>query len=81
MEQRAPGIAASPPAMTVRTAAKEFHDNDGDIPHFVAACDAPFPSEALDSGDTNAFTSTKAGAFACNRDLHPREQGQIDATL
>ncbi|WP_192251732.1 cupredoxin domain-containing protein [Mesorhizobium silamurunense] len=68
------------------TATKEIHDNDGGIPHLVAASDAPFLSEApfssnmLDSGDTYAFTSTKAGAFACNRDLHPREQERISAT-
>ncbi|MDX8490470.1 hypothetical protein RFN29_02660 [Mesorhizobium sp. VK22B] len=54
--------------------------------HLVAASDAPFlseapfSSEALDSGDPNAFTSTKAGAFACNRDLHPLGQGQIGVT-
>ncbi|KUM25326.1 hypothetical protein AU467_05175 [Mesorhizobium loti] len=63
----------------MRTAAKEIHDNDGDIPHLVAAGDAPFSSETLDSGDTYAFTSTQADAFACNRDLHPHEQGQIAA--
>ncbi|WP_292065146.1 hypothetical protein [Mesorhizobium sp.] len=57
----------------------EIDDNDGDIPLLVAACDAPFPSGPLDSGDTYAFTSSKAGAFACNRDLHPHEQGRTAA--
>ncbi|OHV88885.1 hypothetical protein ORS3428_17285 [Mesorhizobium sp. ORS 3428] len=47
--------------------------------HPVAAGDAPFRSEALDSGDPYAFTSTQAGAFACNSDLHPRQQGQTTA--
>ncbi|MDX8467290.1 hypothetical protein RFM26_16475 [Mesorhizobium sp. VK23B] len=63
----------------MRPATKEIHDNDGGIPHLVATSDAPFACEALDSGDTYAFTSTKAGHFACDRDLHPREQGRIGA--
>jgi len=63
----------------------EIHDHDGDVQHPIAPSDAPFPSEArlsfetLDSGDTNAFTSSEAGAVACSRDLHPHEQGQVGA--
>ena len=62
--------------MTVPFAPIEIYDNDGGIPHLVGASDAPFASEALDSGDPYAFTSTKAGVLACNRGLHPHEQGQ-----
>ncbi|MBZ9759858.1 hypothetical protein LB553_03045 [Mesorhizobium sp. CA8] len=62
----------------------EIHDRDGE--HLIAASDAPsssearLASEALDSGDTNAFSSLEAGAIACGRDLHPHEQGQIVAS-
>jgi len=65
--------------MIVRVLSIGTYDNDGDIPHLVAASAAPFASEALDSGDPYAFTSTETGAFACNRGLHPHEQEQIDA--
>jgi len=44
------------------------------------ASETPLASEALDSGDTNAFSSLEAGAIACGRDLHPHEQGQIVAS-
>jgi len=61
----------------------EIYDHDGE--HLITASDAPFSSEArprsetLDSGDPNAFTSPEAGAFACSRDLHPHQQGQVGA--
>jgi hypothetical protein len=64
----------------------EIHDHDGDVQHLIAASDAPsssdapFSSNMLDSGDTNAFSSSEAGAIACSRDLHPHEQGQVRAT-
>jgi hypothetical protein len=67
----------------VPTTTIEIYDHDGQ--HLIAASDAPFSSEAplasetLDSGDPNAFTSPEAGAFACSRDLHPHEQGQVSA--
>lgn len=63
----------------------ETHDHDGDVQHVIAPRDAPPPPEArlsfetLDSGDTNAFTSSEAGAVACRRDLHPLGQGQVGA--
>ena len=63
----------------------EIHDHDGDVQHLNAPSDATLPSEGrlsfetLDSGDTNAFTSSEAGAVACSRDLHPHEQGQVGA--
>jgi hypothetical protein len=65
--------------MTARTTTIEIYDHDGDIPHPGAASGAPFPIEALDSGDTYAFTSTKAGALACHSGLHPHGQGQVPA--
>lgn len=73
----APAIVVPPPGVTLRAATKVIHDNDGGI--LFAVSDATFRSEALDSGDTYAFTSPEAGAFACNRDLHPQEQGRIAA--
>lgn len=78
LEQGAPAIVVPPPAVTVRAATKVIHDNDGGI--LFAVSDATFRSEALDSGDTYAFTSPKAGAFACSRDLYPQEQGRIAAS-
>ncbi|UCI08756.1 hypothetical protein [Mesorhizobium sp. B1-1-8] len=58
----------------MHTATIEIYNHDGDIPYGVAASDAPFPSEALDTGDTNAFTSLKAGGSAYDCGLHPHEQ-------
>ena len=41
---------------------------------------APFPAIALDTGDADEFSSSKAGGFACSRGLYPYEQGTVAIT-
>ena len=35
---------------------------------------------ALDTGDADEFSSSKAGGFACSRGLYPYEQGKVAIT-
>ena len=41
------------------------------------AATAPFPATALDTGDTDEFTFTTAGDFACFCGVRPHRQGKI----
>jgi plastocyanin len=67
----------TPPALTVKPGTTVTFRNDDDIPHLVVANDASFRSKALDTGDTYAFTFTKAGDYAYYCGLHPHMQGKI----
>ncbi|WP_413771403.1 cupredoxin family copper-binding protein [Mesorhizobium sp. PAMC28654] len=67
----------TPAALTVKPGTTVTFENDDDIPHLVVANDGAFRSKALDTGDTYAFTFTKAGDFAYYCGLHPHMQGKI----
>lgn len=70
-------FAFTPPALTVKVGDTVTFENDDDIPHLVVANDASFRSKALDTGDSYAFTFTKAGDYAYYCGLHPHMQGKI----
>jgi plastocyanin len=70
-------FAFTPPILTVKVGTTVTFENDDDIPHLVVANDAAFRSKALDTGDTYAFTFTKAGDYAYYCGLHPHMQGKI----
>jgi plastocyanin len=70
-------FAFTPPTLTVKLGTTVAFENDDDIPHLVVANDASFRSKALDTGDTYAFTFTKAGDFPYFCGLHPHMQGTI----
>jgi plastocyanin len=57
-------FAFTPPTLTVKPGTNVTFENDDDIPHLVVATDASLRSKALDTGDTYAFTFTKAGDYA-----------------
>ena len=70
-------FAFTPKTLTVKVGTTVTFENDDDIPHLVVANDASFRSKALDTGDSYAFTFTKAGDFAYFCGLHPHMQGTI----
>lgn len=70
-------FAFTPQVLTVKPGTTVTFRNDDDIPHLVVANDNSFRSKALDTGDTYAFTFTKAGDFAYYCGLHPHMQGKI----
>jgi plastocyanin len=70
-------FAFTPKTLTVKVGTTVTFENDDDIPHLVVANDASFRSKALDTGDSYAFTFTKAGDFSYFCGLHPHMQGTI----
>jgi plastocyanin len=73
-------FAFTPQDLTVKLGTTVTFRNDDDIPHLVVATDNSFRSGALDTGDTYAFTFTKAGDFPYFCGLHPHMQGKITVT-
>ena len=65
------------PVVTVKPGTTVTWTNRDDIPHTVVSKDALFKSKVLDTGDTFAFTFTKAGQFGYFCSLHPHMTGTV----
>lgn len=78
---RIENFAFTPRTLTVKAGTTVTFRNDDDIPHLVVSSDGSFRSKALDTGDTYAFTFTKAGDFPYFCGLHPHMQGKVTVTF
>lgn len=74
-------FAFTPRTLTVKAGTMVTFRNDDDIPHLIVSSDGSFRSKALDTGDTYAFTFTKAGDFPYFCGLHPHMQGTVTVTF
>lgn len=63
--------------ITVKVGTTVTWTNGDDIPHTVVAKDKSFKSKVLDTGDTFAFTFSKAGQYDYYCSLHPHMTGQV----